>query len=247
MARLTCLEGSWGQLAADTDGMLWTYRQTPYARSPGVQGGASRSVVALSVPDLTVRFEADAGIIPLTVQDAPLIGSDQVVAVVWRDGQARLEAFDRRTFALRWSTAVPLVPRSGGCAYWPFRITEQVATAASGDSVVVASDGLTLIDARTGALQWRGQPGTTYFNPTIVDGQLYVIRDDSGPDPDPNTRNCSGNGFEVWEAAMSEPPSAPNERATATRTAQIVDTSTQVPTFSHTPTARPTCVPGCVP
>lgn len=258
LKRLECRPGSWGQLSTDGT-LLWTYEQTPYERIPNgwwAVGGASRKLTALSIPSLNIVFQADVGDVPLRIQEAPLVGPTMVVAIAYRDGVPYLDAYDRTTFAKLWSTQVPIVPREGGCAYWPARGTEQVTLAASGDSIVVASNGLTLLDAHTGEITWQEKLGTTYFNPVIVDGLLMVLRDDSGPGQDPVTGNCSGNGVEVWKpaAAIIVPTDTP--AATATRTSVPTSTATAPPTRTFTRTvvptrtpvvaSAPTCVPGCI-
>lgn len=260
--RLACREGSWGQLATDGE-RLWTYEQTPYARIPDgywAVGGASRALVALALPSLETVFRAEVGEMPLSVQDAPLIGPAQVITGAWTaDGTPQLTAYDReRPFARRWSEPVPLVPREGWCPYWPPRGTEQVALAGAGNTLVVASDGLTLLDATTGAVTWRGQAGVTYFNPAVADGVLYVLRDDSGPGRDPVTNNCSGSAVEAWGSAAapaSSATAAPPPVATAsatpspspTQTAEPTATATATATAVPTATAPVPCPPGCVP
>lgn len=261
LKRLECRPGSWGQLSTDGT-LLWTYEQTPYERIPNgwwAVGGSSQKLVALSIPSLETVFEADVGDMPLRIQEAPLVGPTMVVTIAYHNGVPHLDAYDRTNFTKLWSTPVPIVPRTGGCAYWPARGTEQVALAASGDSIVVASDGLTMLDAKTGEIVWSKR-GATYFNPVIVDGLLMVLRDDSGPGQDPVTGNCSGNGVEVWKpaAASSVPTNTPLVTATAqntptsipTRTATSPPTRTATRTIPPTRTpansSAPTCVPGCI-
>jgi len=248
--RLSCRPGSWGQLA--TDGIrLWTYEQTPYERIPDGYwqvGGASRKLVALSIPDLVTIFEADVGNIPLNVQDAPLVGPSVIATIAYHNDQPFIEAYDQVTFTKLWSRTVPIVPRSGGCAYWPARGTEQVVLAASGDTIVVASNGISVLDATTGELLFQDKLGTTYFNPVIADGQLFVLRDDSGPGQDPVTNNCSGNALEVWAGVnvptipLTPPPTAkPTLTGTATRIPTRTATETRTATRTRTP--RPTRTP----